>query len=94
MFFLNFIISPENVFIKIDCVQVILQWPILYNIYNIQVFLGFIGFYKKFIKDYLKIIIFLTNLLRKNIFKTFDLNINNFATFTKVKFLFIRTLLL
>ncbi len=94
MSFLNFIISLEDVFIKIDYIQTILQWLIFYNIYDIQIFLDFIRFYRRFIKGYSKVIILLTNFFRKSISKTFDLNINNFAIFTKVKFLFIRALLL
>ncbi len=94
MSFLNFVIFLENVFIKIDHIQTILQWSISCNIYNIQVFLNFIKFYKRFIKSYSKVTIPLINFLRKSISRTFDLDINNFAIFIKVKFLFIRTPLL
>ena len=94
MSFLNFVISLENVFIKTNRIQTILQCLILCNVYNIQVFLNFIRFYKRFIKSYSKVIVLLTNLLRKSIPKTFELNINSFIMFTKVKFLFIRISLL
>ncbi len=63
MSFLNFVISLEDVFIKIDHIQVILQWLILCNIYDIQVFLDFIRFYKRFIKGYSKVIILLIDFL-------------------------------
>ncbi len=94
VFFLSFVISLEDISIKTNCIQAILQWPIPRNIYNIQIFLNFTRFYKRFIKGYLKVIIPLIDFFQKNIFKTFNLDINSFAMFTKIKFLFIWTLLL
>ncbi len=94
VFFLGFVISSEGIFIEIDCIQTILQWLVFRSVYNIQVFLGFIRFYRRFIKGYSKVTVLLINLFRKSIFKTFDLDINGFIIFTKVKFLFIQTLLL
>src|SRR6266699_1518177 len=89
MSFLGFVISLECGSMEIDCVQAILQWPISRNVYDIQVFLGFIGFYRRFIKGYSKVTVLLINLFRKSTSRTFDLDTNGFAVFTKVKFLFI-----
>ena len=43
------------------------KWPILKNILTILFFLGFVNFYYRFIKKYLKFTRSLTNLTRKNI---------------------------
>ena len=92
--FLDFVISPEGVSMEIDRVQAILQWPVPRSVHDIQVFLGFTGFYRRFIKGYSKVTVPLTNLLRKSIPRTFDLDTNGLAAFTKVKFLFTRAPLL
>jgi hypothetical protein len=65
-----------------------------YNVYNIQVFLGFAKFYKRFIKSYSKVIVLLTDLFKKSLPNAFDLDINNLVVFTKLKFLFIKAFIL
>ena len=46
--------------------EVIANWKIPLNIIEVLLFLGFYRFYRKFIKDYSKITISLTNLTKKN----------------------------
>ena len=46
-------------------ISVIKGWLTLKNISKVQLFLGFINFYRHFIKKYSKIIISLTNLTKK-----------------------------
>lgn len=50
---------------KIECFK---QWPIPNSLKSLQGFLGLIGYYKRFIKDYGKVIRPLTDLLKKDNF--------------------------
>jgi len=49
-------------------IDIIINWFILINVKNVQSFLNFTNFYKRFIYDYSRIIISLTHLIRKDIF--------------------------
>ena len=62
--FLGFIIRKYRVRIDLNCVQAILDQPLPLLYQNIQVFLGFMNFYCRFICDYLSIVIPITNLLK------------------------------
>ncbi len=48
-------------------INIIVNWLILINIKNIQSFLDFANFYKRFIYDYSRIVILLTHLIRKDV---------------------------
>ena len=48
-------------------IYVIKKWLTLRNISEVLLFLGFIYFYCRFIKEYLKITVSLTNLIKKDI---------------------------
>ena len=49
-----------------DKVQVIKEWPIPKNVKEVQSFLGFANFYRRFICNYLQIAVPLTTLIQKN----------------------------
>ena len=51
---------------ELERVEAIAVWPVPGNIYEIQVFLGFAGFYRRFICNYSLISVPLTDLLRGN----------------------------
>jgi hypothetical protein len=53
-------VKPSN---KIDS---IFTWPIFKSFKNVQIFLDFANFYKRFIKGYSEIAGFLTNLLKES----------------------------
>ena len=50
-----------------DKVKAIRKWPTLISTKKNLFFLGFAGFYQKFIKGYLKIIVFSTKITKKDI---------------------------
>jgi len=52
--FLGFILGPEGIQIDEKKVYIIKAWPTLCKIKNIQVFLGFANFYKRFVHGYFK----------------------------------------
>src|SRR5437667_3411044 len=65
--FLGYIISPKGIStdpVKIDS---ILSWPTPTCVLDIQTFLGFANFYRRFIRNYSRIIVPITNLLKKTV---------------------------
>ena len=63
--YLGYIITESK--IKIDPVKIgiIKGWPTPRNISEVQSFLEFINFYRRFIKEYLRIAVSLINLTKK-----------------------------
>jgi hypothetical protein len=64
--FLGYIVSTDGISMDPSKVKSILDWPAPKSVKDIQVFLGFANFYRRFIKNYSKITAPLTKLLRKN----------------------------
>jgi hypothetical protein len=64
--FLGFIVSPDGVSMASDKINSILSWPTPTKIRDVQQFLGFANFYRRFIKGYSRVILPLTRLLKKN----------------------------
>ena len=62
--FLSFIVSRQSTCMDPKRVEAVTQWPQPKSIHNIQVFLGFVNFYKRFIEGYLYITYLLTELLK------------------------------
>jgi hypothetical protein len=65
--YLGFILSPEGLKMEPSKVQTIQDWPDPHKIKDIQSFLGFANFYRRFISDYSKIVVPLTRLMRKGV---------------------------
>jgi hypothetical protein len=64
--FLGHIVSHDGVSMDSAKVKTLLEWKPPRNVKDVQVFLGFANFYRKFIKGYSKITEPLTRLLRKD----------------------------
>jgi len=64
--FLGFILSSKGLRMDEEKVCVIWEWPPLRRLKDVQSFLGFINFYRRFINKYSKIVVPLTRLTRKN----------------------------
>jgi len=62
------IIIIEEIKMNSSKINIIVNWLILINVKDIQSFLDFTNFYRKFINDYSKIVISLTRLIRKDVF--------------------------
>jgi hypothetical protein len=54
--FVRFIITLDEVRIAKDCIVTIEKWPMPNSHLDIQVFLGFANFYRRFIKSLLRIL--------------------------------------
>ena len=64
---LGFVITPEGVTMETGKVSAILGWPNPKSVKDIQSFLGFANFYRRFIAEYSKIATPLTRLTRKDV---------------------------
>jgi len=65
--YLELIIIIEEIKMNSFKINIIVNWFILINVKNIQSFLDFANFYKRFIYDYSRITISLTHLIRKDV---------------------------
>ena len=66
----------------------IVEWPLPRSVKDVQIFLGFTGFYRRFIKAYAKIVTPLTDVLKKGQPSTFQLTPSQQEAFAKLKALF------
>ena len=64
--YLEYIILRDGVKIDLKKIYIIKEWLTPKNIFKVLFFLGFINFYYRFIKEYLKVAINLINLIKKN----------------------------
>lgn len=63
--YLGYILSPDGLVMSKDKVKTVLDWPEPRNVKDIQSFLGFANFYRRFIFRYSDIVVPLTRLTRK-----------------------------
>ncbi|SCZ91750.1 BZ3500_MvSof-1268-A1-R1_Chr5-1g07649 [Microbotryum saponariae] len=84
--YLGFIISPDGVSMSPSKVDSITSWPAPTTLKELQQFLGFANFYRRFIQGYSRIISPLTRLLKKG--AVFDFDSLALAAFNRLKSLF------
>ena len=65
--FLRHIISVDEVSIDPHKVETIVNWPRSTNVTEVQSFIGLIGYYRRFVKDFFNIATPLTQLTQKNV---------------------------
>jgi hypothetical protein len=63
--YLGFVISPDGISVDPSRVETILSWPEPKNTHDVQSFIGFANFYRRFIKNFSKISVPLTDILKK-----------------------------
>jgi len=63
--YLGFIITTNGIWMDPEKVSCILGWEIPRTVTNVQCFLGFANFYRRFIKDYSKVVTPLTTMTKK-----------------------------
>ena len=81
--FLGFIISAGGVSMAQNKVDAVLSWPAPTKVRELQQFLGFANFYRRFIQGYSRIISPLTRLLRKDV--KFELDSAAYTAFETIK---------
>jgi len=64
--FLGFILSPKGLQMDLEKVRAIREWPPPRRLKDVQSFLGFANFYRRFINNYSEIVVPLTRLTRKD----------------------------
>ena len=62
--FLSFVISQQGIDMDLEKVSAVLNWEVLKTIQDVQCFLGFANFYKRFIEGYSRICTPIFNLLK------------------------------
>ena len=90
--FLGFVITPEGVEMDKSKVQSILDWKRPGSLKEIQSFLGFANFYRRFIPNFSTVVSPLTKLLRKG--AHFEWTAETQAAFDQLKSLFVSDLVL
>ena len=65
--FLGYVLSPQGLTMAADKVQAVRDWPEPRKVKDVQSFLGFANFYRRFIYNFSDIVVPLTRLTRKNI---------------------------
>jgi len=70
--YLGYVLSPSGLTMSDAKVRTIQKWPEPKNVKDIQSFLGFTNFYRRFIFNYLNIVTSLTRLTRKDTPWNFD----------------------
>jgi hypothetical protein len=86
--YLGFIVTTDGVKMDPAKISAIRDWPKPTSIHDVQSFLGFANFYRRFIKDYSKTIAPLTRLLQKNVPWNFDEKAERAFETLKTKFTF------
>jgi hypothetical protein len=81
--FLGYMVSPEGLSMDPIKTQAIHNWPLPSSVKEIQSFLGFANFYRRFILGYSSIVKPLTNLTRKEV--SFEMTSECVAAFERLK---------
>lgn len=83
--FLGHVISPDGIGVDEDKIAAIQRWPIPRNVSELRSFLGLAGYYRKFVRDFSKVALPLTLLLRTE--NTFDMKNEQLQAFRALKHL-------
>ena len=96
--FLGFILTPTSIRMNSSRITTIINWREFKNHRDVQVFLGFANFYRRFIDEFSRIVIALTILLKGVIRGKFDgqytFTKEAKESFEKLKFVFTTALML
>lgn len=83
--FLGYVITRKGISMEPSRVDAIATWPIPSSVLTIQSFLGFTGFYRRFIESYSKTVVPLTNRLRGQQPAQFQLQPDELAAFRQLQ---------
>jgi hypothetical protein len=75
--FLGYIISEAGISMDSAKVEAVTSWPIPASVLDVQIFLGLANFYRRFIKNFSKIISPITRLLKKDVQFSWGKSANN-----------------
>src|SRR6266566_9303128 len=63
--YIGIVISPEGISMEKDKIKDVIEWPIPKTVKQVQSFLGFVNFYRRFVRDFSSIARPLTVLIQK-----------------------------
>ena len=87
--FLGHVISSDGISVDEDKIAAIQRWPVPRNVTELRSFLGLAGYYRKFVRDFSKVAVPLTLLLRPE--NTFDMKNEQLQSFRALKHLLSHT---
>ncbi|XP_057248158.1 uncharacterized mitochondrial protein AtMg00860-like [Beta vulgaris subsp. vulgaris] len=64
--FLGHVVSKEGISVDPDKIKAVEEWPAPKNVSEVRSFLGLAGYYRRFVKNFSKIALPITSLIRKN----------------------------
>ena len=67
MTFVGYMVSPAGIGMDPAKIKSVLEWPVPKSVKEVQSFLGFANFYRKFIDSYSRLVAPLTTLTRKSV---------------------------
>ena len=67
MRFLGHVVSASGVSMDLEKVEAVMSWERLNSIFEIRSFLGLVGYYRRFIKDFSRLAEPMTRLTRKEV---------------------------
>ena len=62
--FFGFVVSTDGIKMEEEKIDIVKKWPKPQSVRDIQVFIGFANFYQHFIKDFSRIVVLLTAMLK------------------------------
>ena len=65
VYFLGYVVSSKGINMEAEKIEVVKEWPESKSVQDIQVFLGFANFYRRFIQGFSRIAALLTSMLKK-----------------------------
>jgi transposase InsO family protein len=86
--FLGYVIDPQGIRMEPSRIEAIRTWPEPRSVKDIQVFTGFAGFYRRFIRSYSKVTAPLTDLLKGGVVGRLQLGPLALEAFMKLRLLF------
>ena len=64
---LRHVINKDGVFVNPQKIEAIVHWPAPTNVTQVRRFIGLMGYYQRFVKDFSKIAVSLTQLTKKGV---------------------------
>ena len=65
--FLGHVVSPSGVLVDLEKVKAVMSWDRMKSIFEIRSFVGFAGYYRRFIQDFSRLAAPMTRLIRKEV---------------------------
>ena len=65
--FLGHVVSKDGIQVDPKKIEAIIDWPRPTTVTEVRSFLGLVGYYRRFVKDFSKIVAPLTRLTQKNV---------------------------